>query len=254
MLDILSKLVITNLRSVSTMYTPKQNNKIIRNNRPCWGLILKYEGETIYKNHLEQYISDENHLVILPKGASYEWICTNSGHYIIIDFDCDLEHNNLFSLNIAENKDILKMFKDLEKLHFSRKPFYEIISINQVYNIILKAIDTHHNSTKYIPNAKRLRLAPALKYIANNFTKPIKNEELASLCKISTVYFRKLFCEVFGISPINYVHELRIKKAMEMLRSDYSNITDIAFTLGYNSIYEFSKDFKKHTGVSPSKY
>jgi YesN/AraC family two-component response regulator len=57
-----------------------------------------------------------------------------------------------------------------------------------------------------------------------------------------------------GISPISYVYELRIKKAKEMLKSDYSSIADIAQSLGYLSIYDFSKAFKKYTGVSPLKY
>ena len=87
-----------------------------------------------------------------------------------------------------------------------------------------------------------------MNHIINNFTKPIKNEELAALCKISTVYFRKLFFEVYGVSPMQYIQNLRIHRAKEMLRSDYSSITDIAFTLGYNNIYEFSKAFKKYFG------
>ena len=53
---------------------------------------------------------------------------------------------------------------------------------------------------------------------------------------------------------MNYIQNLRIRRAKEMLQSDYSSITDIAFALGYNNIYEFSKAFKKHTGVSPTKY
>ncbi|MBO5199079.1 MAG: helix-turn-helix domain-containing protein [Lachnospiraceae bacterium] len=44
----------------------------------------------------------------------------------------------------------------------------------------------------------------------------------------SAFYFRKLFTEVLGTSPIAYVHELRIKKAKEMLKSDYGSITDAA--------------------------
>lgn len=253
-MEVLSQLAIKKIHSVSTMYTPKLNNKIIRKNRPCWGAILKYEGETIYKDDLSEYISDSNHLVILPKGASYEWTCTKPGHYIIVDFECDLEHQNLFSLNIPDDGSILKIFKELERLHFSKKSFFEIAEIYSVYHIILKALDFHRNSIRYIPNAKKARIYPAVEYIRANFTKSIKNEDLSKLCGISTVYFRKLFFEVYGISPINYIHKLRIKKAKEMLRSDYSNITDIALMLGYNSIFEFSKDFKKHTGVPPTKY
>ena len=238
MIRILSELVITKIRSIGTMYTPKSNNKVIRKNRPCWGAILKYEGETIYKNSHSQYVSDANHLVILPKGASYEWSCTQSGHYIIVDFESDLDCADLFSLDITENDGILKMFKELEKLRLSKKPLFEMESINLVYSLILKSIKSHFNNTNYTPSAKKNRLLPAINYIVNNFTKPIRNEDLA----------------VYGISPMTYIHNLRIRRAKEMLRSDYSSITDIAFTLGYNSIYEFSKDFKKHTGVSPSKY
>ena len=109
-------------------------------------------------------------------------------------------------------------------------------------------------SAKSTPSGKRLKIAPAVDYIAKNYGKSIKNETLASLCGISEVYFRKIFFGVFGTPPIAYVHNLHIKKAEEMLKSDYGSITEIAKSLGYNNIYDFSRDFKKHNGISPSKY
>ena len=57
-----------------------------------------------------------------------------------------------------------------------------------------------------------------------------------------------------GVSPISYVHDLRIQKAKEMLRSDYDSLSSVAQSLGYLNLYDFSRDFKKHTGVAPSKY
>ncbi|MBR3941740.1 MAG: helix-turn-helix transcriptional regulator, partial [Clostridia bacterium] len=53
---------------------------------------------------------------------------------------------------------------------------------------------------------------------------------------------------------IAYTHNIRIEKAKEMLKSDYGTISDIAQSVGYPSIYDFSRAFKKHTGISPSKY
>ncbi len=68
------------------------------------------------------------------------------------------------------------------------------------------------------------------------------------------MYFRKLFAATYGTLPIAYVHQLRIKKAKEMLMSDYGSITEIALSVGYASVYDFSRAFKKHTGVPPSRY
>ena len=71
---------------------------------------------------------------------------------------------------------------------------------------------------------------------------------------MSTVYFRKTFTEVMGLSPIAYVQRLRMEKAKEMLRSDYGTLTELSLSLGYPSLYDFSRAFKKHVGVAPSKY
>ena len=129
---------------------------------------------------------------------------------------------------------------------------YEIESIKDTYSLILKL--TESDSAKYLPTEKQKKIQPAIDYIAKHFNKKVKNSDLAEVCGLSVVYFRKLFAEICGTSPIAYVHELRIKKAKEMLKSDYGNITEIALSLGYDSIYDFSRVFKKHTGVPPSKY
>ena len=71
---------------------------------------------------------------------------------------------------------------------------------------------------------------------------------------MSYVYFRKLFKSVMGQSPIVYARSVRIRKAKEMLKGDYGSLSDVAYSLGYPSLYDFSRDFKKHTGVPPSKY
>ncbi len=65
---------------------------------------------------------------------------------------------------------------------------------------------------------------------------------------------RKIFTDIFGISPINYIHKIRIEKAKELFKGDFGKISDVATSVGYNNIYHFSKMFKIHTGVSPSEY
>ena len=45
-----------------------------------------------------------------------------------------------------------------------------------------------------------------------------------------------------------------LNKAKDMLESESSSVTDIAYAPGYNDVYEFSRDFKKQVGLSPSRY
>lgn len=233
------------------MYNEK-NIKTKRINRPCWAIVIKYEGETLYYSNGKTYISNINNMVILPKGSSYEWKCTESGHYSIIEFESNTIYDEILYFPIKNSEKILKIFTELEYKRAIKKPMYELESMRDTYSIIMKL--TQFSQKKYLPSDKYQKISSAVDYIAKNYNKCIKNDELAVLTGLSTVYFRKLFTEIFGISPIAYLHELRIKKAKEMLKSDYSSITDIALSLGYTNIYDFSRDFKKHTGVSPSKY
>ena len=250
-LDILSDLIITKVYSATTMYTEK-NTKIKKNNRPNWAMVIKYEGETVYVSGGKRYLSDTNNIVILPKGCSYEWLCTLSGHFSIIEFESELVCDEIFTFPIKNSEKILKLFKELEYKRTIRKPMCEAESIRDTYSLLL--LVTQYAQKQYLPAEKVNKINPALEYIAKNYNKNVRNDVLANCCNLSTVYFRKLFSEVFGISPIAYVHELRIKKAKEMLKSDYGSISDIAESLGYLNIYDFSRAFKKYTGIPPSKY
>ena len=250
-LDILSDLIITKVYSATTMYTEK-NAKVKRSNRSKWAIVIKYEGKTMYVSKGKSYLSDIHNLVILPKGCSYEWCCTHSGHFSIIEFESELICNDIFSFSVKSSEKILRLFKELEYKRTLRKPMYEPESIRDTYSILLLMIQSVQK--KYLPTEKINKISPALEYIAKNYNTNTKNDVLANLCNLSTIYFRKLFTEIMGISPISYAHELRIKKAKEMLKSDHGSITDIAQSLGYLNIYNFSRAFKKYTGISPSKY
>ena len=217
-MDILSKLVITKVYSASTMYNPK-SAKTKRNKRQNWAIVIKYEGETLYSSNGKCFTSDLNHIAMLPKGCVYDWKCTKPGHFCIVEFESEPIFFEPIIFSLRHGEKILKLFRELEYKMTLKNSMSEIESIKCVYSIILNLVGA--NSERYIPNYKQQKLQPAIEYITQNYSKHIKNDNLAALCGISTVYFRKLFCEVMGVSPIAYARQLRIEKAKEMLDSDY---------------------------------
>lgn len=249
--SILSDLIITKIYSVSTMYN-KKNAESKRPRRERWAIITKYEGETIYYSCGKQYISNKNNLVVLPKGCSYRWQCTESGHYSVIEFDSDLTSDEIMSFSVKNSDRILKIFKSLEIARMRDGGVSGIECMRDVYTVLSMLIGSEPK--KYLPSEKQRKIAPAANYIAEHYNTKIKNDELASLVGVSTVYFRKLFAEVYGQPPIDYIRSIRIQKAKEMLKSDYGSISDVAAALGYQNIYDFSRAFKKLVGVSPKKF
>ena len=250
-IEILSDIIITKVHSASTFYTPK-NKRASRKDRHRWAIIIKYEGETVYTSGGREILSDIHHIVILPKGCTYEWKCTAAGHYSTVEFECALTHPEPLSFLVKNGEKILKMQRELEHKRNLRSPITEMESIRDAYAMILALVQ--NDPEKYLPTDKQHKIAPAIDYIFQNYNKKITNDELAALTGLSTVYFRKLFTGLMGTSPVAYAHEIRIQKAKEMLGSDYGTLTDLAHTLGYANLYDFSRDFKKHTGVAPSKY
>ena len=170
----LSNIIIKDFAFTSTIYSEKNKNSQTTN-RPRWALGLKKEGETIYTTKSGTYLSNKDNLIILPKGCSYKWKSTESGHFSFIEFECDLESNDIISLPLKDSEKILRLFNEIEYKHLEKKPMHKMEIIKRCYSIILEAT----KGKKHIPNEKQLKIAPALEYIAKNFDKPIKNEELA---------------------------------------------------------------------------
>lgn len=249
--SLLSNLIINKIHSVNTIFS-ETDEATVRHNRLAWAFLIKYEGETVYTvAGGKQIRSNIDNLVILPKGSEYRWVCKNKGHYTVVEFDADLTCDNILSFPVKNGESFLRSFKALENKWNLKHPLYELECVKDTYGILINLLKA---SDKYLPTDKQAKIRPALDYIAENYADAITNDQLAKMLGISTVYFRKLFTETVGMSPINYIHQLRINKAKEILKSDYPKMSVISEMLGYSSIYHFSKMFKQYTGVSPVRY
>ena len=82
----------------------------------------------------------------------------------------------------------------------------------------------------------------------------ISIEKLSRLCHVSTSHFRRLFKQVLGWSPLDYVQMVRIDRSCVLLYNcDYS-VTEIGLQVGYPSPSSFNRQFRRIHGISPSQW
>ena len=247
----LSNLSIQSIVSANRIYTQK-NGSAIKRNRPYWGLAIKLSGETKYTCNGIDTLSTPCNVTLLPKGASYFWK-SSGGECLLIDFDADCVAEELTSFYLKDNSKAIDLFNKIQTLLILKPNYYKMKATQLLYKLLLLLFESENK--KYIPSKKVEKIAPAVEYIVQHYDdSEITGEFLSTLANISYTYFRKIFTQVYGCPPMEYLTLLRMKKAAEMLKTDYASIEAVSISVGYNSIYHFSKMFKKHFGVSPSKF
>ena len=121
---------------------------------------------------------------------------------------------------------------------------------------ILRGLNEDHiNVVPYLSKSQRRQqqiVNYTVYYLENHYKEEITLEKLAQDQFLSPTYLSKIFKEATGVSPINYLIEIRLKRAKDMLKNDNLTIKEVASAVGYQDAYHFSKSFKKLYGVSPS--
>ena len=95
------------------------------------------------------------------------------------------------------------------------------------------------------------RLNTVLYYIEQHFDEAISNTMLAELICLSTDRFEHLFREGIGCSPLQYINDMRLKKAMYLLRSNEHSVTQVAEAVGFRDYNHFGRLFRKRYGLTP---
>ena len=92
-------------------------------------------------------------------------------------------------------------------------------------------------------------------YIAENYARKDLNLETTSeAIGLSKSYFCDLFHRTESVSFSNYLTDIRIKKAQQLLKNSGMRISEVADSVGFGNVKYFCYVFKKHTGMSPSEF
>lgn len=91
----------------------------------------------------------------------------------------------------------------------------------------------------------------AISYIRLNYQSDITISDVASQTGVGERYLRKLFSQYLNLSPLDYLNQIRINKAIELLRNTEMSVKEVCFACGFQSPQYFSRIFKQQMGISP---
>lgn len=243
----LHQLTVTDIADVTTVHSEK-GRYLKMENRAWYGLSFCREGEIIYTQNGKQTRSDPTCAVILPQGGCYELEGSKTGDFPLINFyctpDCDIREFVRIPLHSPES--YWRHFEALrEAMLLGDK--HRLRALGKLYDILHRLARESEMQND--------ALAPIVAYLEEHYADPtLSNAMLAAQGRISEVYMRQLFRERLGTSPKQYVQELRMQKAKQLLSEGDAPVGEIAAACGFAAIYHFCRTFKEAVGQSPTDY
>ena len=244
-MSILDNIIITSIETPIVVHSEK-GRKFQMKDRSCYGLSLCASGQITYTMNEKRYVSNQTNAILLPQGGAYSLYGDKEGIFPVINFHCEnLNCSEIVVLPLENPQACIKTFESLKDL------FLQNANNLKIYRTFYELLDkvSSANSQKQNP------LDPVTKYIVENIQSPeLSNTCLARQLGISEVYLRKLFSVHYNITPKQYVLDIRIRKAKQMLRDTPFTIAAIAEACGFASVYHFCRAFKQRTGATPTQY
>ncbi len=227
----------------------KRTGIIFLNN--CKGLYTDKSGD--------KFLAPEKSIVCLPRGSEYTCLnleCTGTiddaimVEFNVIEDDCILTFSDkpflIKDVNIPIAADL---FRNVVQAYEASVPSTLAIKTS-IYRLL-----SHICKEKVQKHQKRFSpIATGIELIESDPLCEGSVEEIARACNVSPCYFRRLFKEYSGKSPLEYRMELRFNMAKRMLESDESTLEYISEALNFESTSYFCRIFKRKFGITPGQY
>jgi AraC-like DNA-binding protein len=162
-------------------------------------------------------------------------------------------YKNKLKLNREELAKIESLTDEMFQEIQNKEEGYDIILHNRFQELVV-LLCRHYTKIGSTEARLLVRIGKVIEFLENNPDRKIYITEMASLANMSVRSFQRNFIRALGLSPINYLMQVRLQKAKKLLRETDLKIIDISAITGFTDISHFIKCFKKYFKVTPYKY
>ncbi len=234
--------------TVTRVRRHRQTIRTVDKNTSAISCRLEGSGWFSEDGKITEYRKDD--IAFAPAGSTYTQYSENE-ELIFINLDIDNYDGREIEIFSPENATLGKLFEEICTVwNFKQVGYYY-----RVQSLLSELFYRIAVSRRARSGEAYSRIEASVDFMrANIFDPSLTISKIAECSRVSEVYFRKLFSAEFGVPPLKYINDLRLKHAKTLLLCGDFSIGEVAERSGFASYQYFYECFKKHEGRSPSEY
>ena len=234
---------------LDVLYLEQASAKLHNTGRNFDAISFRFEADTVIQTPRQQIYLTDGSVCYVPSNISYVRNSAKDRMIVIHfkSFNCRSKQIEFFYPEDGEKYGDL--FREILSCWEKKDTAYKNESAALFCRILAELYKDHR------PVYKNQKIQKSLSYMERNcLHKDFSLTAAAAESAVSDTYFRKLFREEFGVSPKRYVIERRMEYAKGLVLSGDLTVEEIATMCGYRDEKHFSVEFRKATGVPPSRF
>lgn len=225
-------------------------------------LFFILQGKGTFSIADQSFPIHEHDLIIINSNLSHTELSDSNEplSYIVLavdhlEFQDDSNKGYALYTLAQRREEIAFYFKSILWEARNRGENYEIICQNLFQVLIYKLIRDVQTNLVVSPSKKTTQECRFVEqYLNEHFKEDISLQTLSELTYLNKYYLAHVFKNYKGISPINYLIQVRIKEAKHLLETTDYSVAKIASLIGFSSQSYFSQAFRKETTMTPNEY
>lgn len=215
--------------------------------RTHWLLHYVVSGTGIFRRDGQEYALFPGDMFVIPPFLEtyYEADAAQPWRYIWVGFTSSIPLPDAFSQPVIRCPGLGKTFDDMRRCTTMEQGKSAYLA-SRIWEMLSLILEEGKEESGYIEKALHCMRA--------EYMTGLTVAGLAERLNLDRCYFSTLFTKQVGTSPSQYLMNLRLEKAAELMRFHSQSPSVAAASVGYTDIYNFSKMFKKKYGSSPRQY